>query len=292
MSLIVTGAAGHLGRTVTEQLLERLPLEELVLVTRRPQALRELAARGADVRYGDFDDPATLPAAFAGGRRMLLISSDAMGRPVPQHRVAVDAAAAAGVGHVVLTSQVNPVAGNPFGAVGSEPGETEAILQRSGLAWTVLRLGSFAELQIPPAATAAMNGRLVTNMGDGRLVPISRQDCAEAIAITLTTDGHTGQIYEITGREALSASDLAELYADVSGEPVKLVPLSDWMLTWVLVAIGTPWPAALDITAFGRAIRRGHFDVVDPAFERLTGRPPVAVRDVLLANRADLLAVG
>jgi NAD(P)H dehydrogenase (quinone) len=292
MSVIVTGAAGHLGRLVTAQLLERLPLEDLVLVTRRPQALRELAARGGDVRYGDFDDPATLPAAFAGGDRMLLISADAMGRPVHHHRAAIDAAAAAGVGHVVFTSQVSPVAANPISAIAPEPAETEQRLQRSGLAWTVLRFGSFAELQIPPAATAAMNGRLVTNMGDGRIVPVSRQDCAEAAAITLTTDGHTGETYEITGPQALSAGDLAELYADVSGQPVKLVPLNDWMLTWILVCIGTPWPAALDITAFGRAIRRGYFDVVDPAFERLTGRPPVAVRDVLIAHRADLLAVG
>src|SRR5439155_1283256 len=164
MSVIVTGAAGHLGRLVAEQLLERLPPEHVVLVTRRPQALRELGARGADVRYGGFDD-----------------------------------------------------------------------------------------LQLPPAAVAAMNRRLVTNMGDGRIVPVSRRDCAEAAAITLTTDGHTGKTYEITGPEALSASDLAELYADVSGQSVKVVRLSDGMLIWVLVSIGTPWPDALHITAFGRA---------------------------------------
>jgi NAD(P)H dehydrogenase (quinone) len=292
MSVIVTGAAGHLGRLVTEQLLERLAPEHLVLVTRRPQALRELAARGADVRYGDFDDPATLRDAFAGGRRMLLISTDAMGRRVRQHRAAIDAAAAAGVGHVVFTSHVSPVAGNPIGAIAREAGETEAMLQRSGPAWTVLRFGSFAELQLPPAATAAINGRLVTNMGDGRIVPVSRRDCAEAAAITLTTDGHTGQTYEITGPQAVSASDLAELYGEVSGQSVKLVNLGDRMLTWVLVGIGTPVPSALAITAFGRAVRRGYFDVVDPAFERLTGRPPVALLDVLIAHRADLLAVG
>jgi uncharacterized protein YbjT (DUF2867 family) len=184
MSVIVTGAAGHLGRLVAEQLLERLAPEHVVLVTRRPQALRELGARGADVRYGDFDDPASLRDAFAGGRRMLLISTDAMGRRVRQHRAAIDAAAAAGVGHVVFTSHVKPVAGNPIGAIAREPGETEARLHRSGLAWTVLRFGSFAELQLAPAAVAAMNRRLVTNMGDGRIVPVSRRDCAEAAAVS------------------------------------------------------------------------------------------------------------
>ena len=291
MSVIVTGAAGHLGRLVAEQLLERLAPEQLVLVTRRPEALRELRARGADVRYGDFDDPPSLRDAFAGGRRMLLISTDAIGRRVSQHRAAIDAAATAGVGHVVFTSIVNPVAGNPVGANAREQGMTELMLDRAGLAWTVLRFGSFAELQLPPAATAVKNRRLITNAGDGRIVPVSRRDCAEAAAITLTTDGHCGNTSEITGPEALSPRELAELYAELSGQPVSLLQLSDAVLTRVLVGIGTPLPIAWGITAFGRAVRHGYFDVVDPAFERLTGRPPVTLPEVLVEHRADLLAV-
>jgi NAD(P)H dehydrogenase (quinone) len=292
MSVIVTGAAGHLGRLVTEQLLERIAPEQLILVTRRTGALREFRSRGAAVRYGDFDDPASLPDAFAGGRRMLLISTDAIGRRVRQHRAAIDAATTAGVRHMVFTSIVSPIAGNPTGANAREQGETEAILHRSGLDWTVLRFGSFAELQLPPAATAVKNGRLITNGGDGRIVPISRRDCAEAAAVTLTTDGHAGETYEITGPEALSPSDLTELYAELSGQPVKVLQLNDTMLTGALVGIGTPMPIAWGIAAFGRAVRQGYFDVVDPAFERLTGHPPVTLREVLTAQRADLLGVG
>jgi NAD(P)H dehydrogenase (quinone) len=291
MTVIVTGAAGHLGRLVAEQLLERLAPEQVVLVTRRPDALRDFRARGADVRYGDFDDPASLRDAFAGGRRMLLISTDALGHRVRQHRAAIDAAAAAGVGHVVFTSIVNPDDRNPIVA-NREQGRTEKALHRSGLDWTVLRFGSFAELQLPPAATAVQNGRLILNFGDGRIVPVARRDCAEAAAITLTTDGHTRRTYDITGPEALSQGELAELFADLSGQPVKNLQLSDTMLTQVLVGIGTPMPAAWGIAAFGRAVRKGYFDVIDPAFERLTGRPPVTLRDVLVAHRADLLAVG
>jgi NAD(P)H dehydrogenase (quinone) len=291
MSVIVTGAAGHLGRLVAEQLLQRLPPEQLVLVTRRPEALRELSARGVDVRHGDFDDPDSLPRAFAGGDRMLLISTDAVGRRIRQHRAAIDAAAAAGVGRVVFTSIVNPVAGNPIGPNAWEQGRTEAMLERSRLAWTVLRFASFAELVLPPAATAVQNRQLVTNNGRGRIVPVSRRDCAEAAAVTLTTDGHVRRTYDITGPEALTAADLAALYSELSGQPVKVVQMSDAMLTWVLAGIGTSMPMALSITAFGQAVRLGFFDVIDPAFEHLTGHPPVSLRDVLVAHRADLLAV-
>jgi NAD(P)H dehydrogenase (quinone) len=291
MSLIVTGAAGHLGRLATEHLLERVAPEQLVFVTRTPDALRELRARGAEVRYGDFDKPDSLRDAFAGGSRMLLISTDAIGRRVRQHRAAINAAEQEGIGHVVFTSIVNPVATNPTRRIAWEPGLTERLLHGSGLPCTVLRFGSFAELVLPPAATAVQNGRLITNNGEGRIVPVSRRDCAEAAAVVLTTDGHIGKTYEITGAEALSTSDLADLFADLSGRSVKVVQLTDTMLTEVLTGIGTPIKMALSLTAFGRAVRRGYFDVIDPTFERLTGHPPISLRDVLIAHRADLLAV-
>jgi NAD(P)H dehydrogenase (quinone) len=269
--------------------MERMSPEHLVLVTRRPEALSALRARGAIVRYGDFDEPASLPAALAGGRRMLLISTDAVGRRVDQHRTAIDAAAAAGVEHVVFTSHVNPVAGNPLGPVARELGETETMLHHCGLEWTVLRFGSFAELQVPPATLAISAGKLVTNSGHGHIVPVSRRDCADVAAIVLTTDGHAGKTYEITGPQALSATDLADLFADVAGHPVKVVQLGDKMLTWLLTRYGTPKPVARAITAFGRAVREGYFAVADPTFELLTGRPPVSLRDVLIAHRGDLL---
>ena len=290
MTVIVTGAGGHLGRLVAEELLQRIPPERVVLVTRRPRALKGFAARGVQVRYGDFDDPASLRQAFAGGRRMLLVSTDAIGRRVRQHRTAVDAAVAAGVGHVVFTSVVNPVARSPLGPIAWEQGRTEEILRRTALTWTILRFGSYAELQLPPAAVAVKNGRLYTNGGDGRMVPVSRRDCADAAAAVLTTDGHAGRTYDITGPEAFSATALAAVFTAVSGRSVGVVELSDRMLTLLLVSIGTPLPSALSVAAFGRAVRQGYFDVVDPACERLTGRPPASLRDVLVSRRADLLA--
>jgi NAD(P)H dehydrogenase (quinone) len=291
MSVIVTGAAGHLGRLVTAQLLKRLAPEDVVLVTRCPEALRDFRARGADVRYGDFDHPASLDDAFAGGRRILLISTDAVGHRVRQHRAAIEAAVSTGVGHVVFTSIVNPVTRNPLGANAWEQGYTEAMLQRSGLDWTVLRFGSFAELQLPPVATAVRNRRLIGNVGDGRIAPVSRRDCAEVAALTLTTEGHAGKTYQITGPQAVSMGDLAELLTDLTGQPVKNVNLDDTTFTWVLLGIGTPMHIAWGIAAYGRAVRQGYFDVVDPAFQHLTGHPPKTLRDVLIAHRPDLLTV-
>ena len=86
MSIVITGASGSYGRQVTELLLEKVPASELILVTRKPGALAQLAARGAQVRAGDFDKPETLVPALAGAEKMLLISTLAVGsRRQQQH---------------------------------------------------------------------------------------------------------------------------------------------------------------------------------------------------------------
>lgn len=289
MNIVVTGASGALGRVVAEKLLERLTPEEVVLVTRRPETLREFQARGAVVRFGDFDDPDSLPSAFAGGDRMLLISTDAIGRRVAQHQAAIDAAVAAGVKRVVFTSHVNPVPDNPVGPVAHEAGETEELLQDASLEWTVLRFGSFAELQLAPAKLAIAGRRLATNSGQGRIVPVSRFDCAEAATTVLTTDGHDQTIYDITGPEALTAADLAGLFGELSGRYIRVVDIGDRTLAWMLTRFGTPKPVAQAVMSFGRAVREGYFDVVDTAFEKLCGRSPVSLREVLTPHRDELL---
>ena len=289
MRIVVSGASGQLGRLVAEQLLGRLSPKEVILVSRTPEALVDLAGAGADVRRGDFDDSASLAAAFSGGDRLLLISTPDIGRRVEQHRAALDAAARAGIGHIVYTSLTNPAPGHPSGIVVDEHRQTEEMLHACGLAWTVLRNAAYAELQVPLGAVAVSYGRLVTNAGDGRFAPISRSDCAAAAVAVLTGDGHEGKTYEITGREALAQADIAKLLTELSGQVVRVVPTGDRRLLWGLSRIGTPKPVARAIVDLGIATREGYFDVLDSAFERLTGRQPRTLREILVAHRGEML---
>jgi NAD(P)H dehydrogenase (quinone) len=289
MKILVTGASGQLGRLVALQLLERLPADEVILVSRRPHALADLAERGAEVRHGDFDDPESLPAAFAGAERLLLISTNSIGARTPQHRSAIAAAAAAGVASVVYTSLTNPVAGHPTGDVAEEHRETEELVFASGLAWTILRYGAYADLQVSLGAMAVGYGKLVTNAGDGRIAPIARRDCAAAAVAVLTSDGHDGKIYDVTGPEALTQSDIAALVSEVSGQPVEVMPIGDRRLAWALGRLGAPKSVAQAVVSLGVATRENYFDVVDPAFELLTGKRPRSLRDVLVTHRAELV---
>jgi NAD(P)H dehydrogenase (quinone) len=290
MKVIVTGASGQLGRLVAEHLLDRLSPSEVILVSRRPHALADFADRGVEVRRGDFDEPDSLREAFAGGERMLLISTMAVGQRFEQHRNAIEAAEAAGVQHVVYTSTTNPVAGHPCGEVIDEHRATEDLLQRSDLDWTVLRNAAYAELQVPLGAIAVTYGKLVTNAGTGRIAPIPRGDCAAVAATVLTGDGHDGQTYEITGPEAVTQADIAALLTEVTGHPVQVIQSGDRRLQWGLSRLGTPKPVARMIVQLGVATREGYFDVVDPTFEALVGRPPRTLREILVENRGELTA--
>jgi NAD(P)H dehydrogenase (quinone) len=279
--IVITGASGQLGRLTTAAALERVAPSDLILVTRRPEGLAELAARGATVRAGDFDDPASLPAAFAGGERLLLISTDALGRRIEQHRSAIDAAAAAGIRSIAYTSTVNPSDSNPQ-AVAPEHRGTEELIRASGLGWTFLRNGIYADLQVHDAAAAIASGKLLTNTGDGRNAYVAREDCAAAAAAVLTTGNHDGKAYDITGPEAVGADDLAALFAELGGTPVEVVQLDD--AAWVAAMVehaGMPEPAAQAYSTFGIATRRGYSAAVSTSLHDLTGRTPKTVRAVL-----------
>jgi NAD(P)H dehydrogenase (quinone) len=288
MKICVSGASGQLGRLVGEELLGRLEAQELVLMSRTPDALPEFAERGVEVRYGDFDEPGSLAEGFAGCDRVLLISSMAVGRRVEQHRAALKAAITAGVQRIVYTSLTNPVEGHPCGLVVDENRLTEELLHDSDLLWTVLRNAAYAELQVPLGAVAITYGKLVTNAGEGRVAPISRADCAAAAATVLIGDSHEGQTYEITGPEALSQSDIARLLSEVSGRPVTVVQTGDRRMRWGLGRLGTPKPVARAIVDLGIATREGYFDLVDEGFERLVGRRQQTLREVLTASRIEL----
>ena len=155
--LLVAGASGKLGRRTAELLLATGAATELILVTRTPGAVADLAEQGCEVRFGDHGEPDSLPAAYAGAERMLLISASDLDVRAEQHRAAIRAAAAVGVRHVVYTSGLDPEPPNPA-AVAPSHHATEQALAESGLAWTVLRDSLYSEYQVPEAAQAVASG--------------------------------------------------------------------------------------------------------------------------------------
>jgi NAD(P)H dehydrogenase (quinone) len=281
--LAITGASGQLGRRTADLVLAQCAPRDVILATRTPDALADLASRGADVRYANFDEPASLRAAFAGAERVLLISATDLQRRVVQHRSAIDAAKAAGVRHVIYTSGSKPAPPNPA-VVAPSHHATEQALAVSGLAWTVLRNSLYADYQAAEAARAAETGVLVHNRGAGSVAYVARDDCAAAAAAVLLQRGHAGAVYDITGGEKHTADALAVLYADLGGRRVEPRAVDDATFVAGLVGAGSGehlrYGAEL-LASFGRAIREGYLDVRSDAVAKLTGRRPRTLREVL-----------
>jgi NAD(P)H dehydrogenase (quinone) len=282
--LIITGASGQLGRATAAATLEYWQAGDLILVTRRPESIDELAALGADVRFGNFDDPASLATAFAGGERMLLISATDLEKRVGQHQRAIDAARTAGVRHVVYTSGLAPEPPNPA-AVAPSHYATEQALAGSGLDWTVLRNSLYADYQVVVARNVIEQGKLVHNHGQGKVAYVAREDCARAAAAVLTGKGHAGRIYDITGPEAVSAAEFAALCSELSGRSIETLDCDDD--TFIATLVGNAahddhlrFGAAL-VASFGRSIREGYMASCTDAVAMLTGRPPRALRELL-----------
>jgi NAD(P)H dehydrogenase (quinone) len=280
MTIAITGASGGLGRLAAERLLDRVAPSEVVLISRSPDELVDLADRGAQVRHGDFTAPDTLPAAFAGVEKLLLISTDTVGARLDQQRGAITAAVFAGVEHVVYTSIPEPVDANPAAVVPDHKG-TEEALQANGIDWTILRNNLYAHMQVPNLRHIAAEHRLVTNAGDGATAYVTREDCAAAAVAVLTQDGHAGKTYDVTGPEAFTADDLAALAAELSGQPVEVDQVSDEELIAGMTAGGLPAPVAQLLASFGASTRGGFLANVTTAVKDLTGEEATSLRHVI-----------
>ncbi|HZF30340.1 MAG TPA: NAD(P)H-binding protein [Gammaproteobacteria bacterium] len=281
--LAITGASGQLGRLTAELVLARHPPRDVILATRTPAALGDFAARGADVRHADFDDPQSLRAAFAGAERLLLLSATDLRRRVEQHRSAIDAARSAGVRHVIYTSGSKPAAPNPA-AVAPSHYATEQALAASGVAFTVLRNSLYSEYQAAEALRAVETGLLAHNRGGGRVAYVAREDCAAAAAAVLLQGGHEGAVYDVTGPESFDAAALAALYGALGGRSVDTRTIDDAAFVAGLVggsADGHLRYGAELLASFGRAVREGYLDVQSDAVAKLAGRPPRTLRAVL-----------
>ncbi len=285
--LVITGASGQLGRLAAGHALARVEPARLILVTRRPDQLADLAARGAQVRFGDFDDPASLRSAFEGAHRLLLISAVDLSRRVVQHRAAIDAAVSAGVRRIVYTSMISPAAPNPA-AVAPSHLQTEEALRRCGVDWTLLRNSLYADYQAPEARQAILHGSFVHNRGTGRIAYVARNDCAAVAAAVLTSSGHENVAYDITGPRTYDAAELASLYAKLGGRSVDAVSVDDETFIAGMLGNGggdghARYGAEL-VASFGRAVREDYLSACTTMVDELADRPATTLETVLLES--------
>lgn len=291
--IIVSGASGQFGNAAARMLLERMPAEDLVVLSRTPAKLAEFAEAGAHVRYADFDKPETLAEAMAGGERMLLISTARVGTRVGQHTNAAQAAAAAGVRQIAYTSLINADRADNPAIVKLDHFATEEAIRATGVEYTFLRDSQYSEaIAMAMAIPALQFGVKPDNCGDGRVGFVSRDDCVAVAVGVLTQDGHGNKAYPLTGPEAISIPEAMALVSEMAGKPIEVQPVDDEGMFAYFDSLGVPrhasdimpdgpipWSSD-DMVTFGTSIREGFFDEVSPWVERITGKAPRTLRSV------------
>ncbi|GAA4145545.1 SDR family oxidoreductase [Leifsonia shinshuensis] len=285
MTIVVTGATGHLGRLTVDALLDRgVPASDIRALGRSAERLAPLAERGVQTAVIDFEKPETLDTAFAGADALLLVSGSEVGQRIPQHRNAIDAAVRAGVGRLVYTSA--PHADDTDLILAPEHAETERLLANSGLPVTVLRNNWYTENYVGQVDAAAATGELVGSAADGRVASASRKDYAEAAAVVLTTDGHDGAVYELAGDVAWTFDDLAAAVGELLGTPVVYRSVTPEEHGSALREAGLDEGTAGFVVALDGNIRDGALADAPGTLAELIGRPTTPLAAGLAEARA------
>ncbi|MEV8568605.1 SDR family oxidoreductase [Streptomyces sp. NPDC051322] len=284
MGIVVTGATGALGRLVIDELLTKVPADQVTALVRNKEKAAELAARGVELRIADYDEPATLAGAFRAGDRVLLISASEVGRRIPQHTAVIEAAKAAGVAQLAYTG----ILGGPDAdfQLAAEHKVTEQLILDSGLPHTFLRNGWYSENYTANLAPVLEHGAVVANAGEGRVASAARADYAAAAAAVLISDGHLGKAYELSGDTAWSFAEYAAEVAKATGKDITYTEVPGAVHQEILVGAGLPDAFAAILVDVDFAIGRGLLAGTSGDLAALIGRPTTPIA----ATIADALA--
>ncbi|MGZ3325128.1 MAG: SDR family oxidoreductase [Xanthobacteraceae bacterium] len=281
--ILVTGAAGLNGKELLRQLSARgVAVRALVRNPARAEAIATLPH--VEIVQGDMAQPETLAIALRGvDRAMLISSSDPMMLDVQSNFI--DAAKQAGVKHVVKLSGIMPELNSAF-RFARMHGEIEKRLEASGMAFTHLRAGEFMPAYFRQVPNITAKGAIFLPMEDARIASINVGDIAEIAARVLTSPGHEGKIYPLTGPQALTMAEVAEKLSAATGKTIRYVNVPPDAARQAQLAAGMPPYLADALFELFAERRNGKEAKVWPDAAALLGRPPTSFDEFAGRNAA------
>lgn len=269
---LITGATGQLGNLVVTELLKKVSAHNVAALVRRPDTATPIEALGVDVRIGNYNDPASLEAAFRGIDHLLLISASEIGKRTTQHKNAIDAAKAAGVGFLAYTSILRADS-TPIG-LAAEHRATEEAIRASGIPHAILRNGWYTENKTASIAPALELGAYIGAAREGRFSSATRQDYAEAAVAVLSADvPDANATYELAGDESYSMAEFATEISSAAGKPVAYVDMGEAEFAAALEAAGLPGPIAAMLADSDASAAKGALKDDSHTLQHLIGRP-------------------
>ncbi|GLW89834.1 SDR family oxidoreductase [Actinokineospora globicatena] len=275
--IAITGATGNIGGRVARLLSAKGATQRLL--SRDPGALPALPGATA-VRGAEYADGPALREAFTGADTLLLVSARESANRVHEHKTAIDAAVAAGVGRIVYTSFLGAAPDCTF-TFGQDHWHTEQHLKATGVPFVVLRDSMYAS-GIP--AMAGTEGVLRGPAGQGRVSVVALDDVAAVAAELLLDPAHDGQVLDVTGPEAITFAEGARILSEVAGREVRYEEETEDEAYASRAHYDAPeFEVAGWVTSY-TAIAAGELATVSDTVERVTGRPAQTFQEYLRAN--------
>ena len=267
--ILVTGATGDIGGEVVRQLVKGG--EQVRALARDPAKATAKLPAGVEVARGDLLDEGSLRAAASGATKMFV-----MAHATDLPKVAAHAAAAAkdaGVRHIVLLSS-STVLLKPAVAIGKWHFAAEEAVEATGLGWTMLRPGNFASNALRWAPTIKAQGTVFGPEGAGKSAPIDPYDIASVAVKALTTPGHEGKRYVLTGTELMTAADQVAIIGAAIGKPLRFVAVPEAGARAGMMKAGMSEEIAEAILEIQRVGREGGDALVTTDVRHVTGAEP------------------
>jgi uncharacterized protein YbjT (DUF2867 family) len=281
--ILVTGATGLNGSALVRRLsAQGVPVRALVRSAAKAAAISALPQ--VEIVVGDMARPETLAEALRGvDRAMLTSSADPMMLEVQSNFI--EAARKAGVTHVVKLSGIMPDRDSPF-RFARMHGEIERRLEDSGMAFTQLRAGEFMHAYFRQVPSIVAKGALLLPMEDARIAMIDIGDIAEVAATVLTSAGHAGKIYPLTGPEALSMAEVAEKLSAATGKRIQYINVAPDEVKRAQLAAGMPPFTADALAELFAERRKGKESQVSPIIPTILGRPATSFDEFAMRHAA------
>ena len=279
--ILITGSTGQLGKATIEFLLKKIPSSKIAALARDEKKATALRNKGIDVRIGDYEDKASLVAAFHNVDKLFFVSGNDISKRLEQHENVVLAARQAGVKHRIYTSfaRKNETDSNPLGIIASSHIETDKLVKKSGIPYTILLTGLYAEALPMFFGEHVLETGIFLPAGSGKAAYISRNEIAEAAANILTTSGHEGKEYIVTNTENYSLQRAAQMLSELSGNEVTYVEPTADEYKETLTNAGVPAEFISMLASFSEGIKQGEFETRHSDIEKLLGRKPASLHE-------------
>lgn len=276
---VITGASGKLGQAIIQRLIKKVPAEKIGISVRDPTKAEHFASQGIRVRQGDFSDSKSLHHSMEGAETVLIISANSLEHGHKFSTNAIDAAKACGAKRILYTSHQGSSSTSHFPPMLSHAA-TEDTLKNSGVNFTSLRNGFYADATARFLASAKKDGKIVAP-ADGPMSWTTHADLADAAVAALLDPTVTGITAPLTANQSLDLDAIAKIASEVLGKEVQRITVPDDEFKKSLLTYLPP-PVADMFMGMFIASRNREFDVVDPFLGKLIGRPTTPFRQYVV----------